>query len=442
MLILKNANILQIDPPRIEQGVDIVVEGNKIKAVGSKIASQYQADKIMDMTGKLVMPGIVCSHNHFYSGLARGIIARIPPSHNFYGILQTLWWRLDRAIDEEILYYSGLVCSLDAIKGGCTSVIDHHASPAFINGSLNVLKKGFEKAGLRGITCYEVTNRNGGAKEEDAGVAENIDFAKACEADKKRNPGTHLVEAMIGGHAPFTITDDGLKKMGDAVASTGRGVHIHVAEDAFDVSHSHGVYKKNILTRLDDFGLLNDKALIVHGVHLIEDDVNLLNERNAFLATNARSNMNNQVGYCQYLGNIKNLVLGTDGIGANMFEETKFAFFKQREALRTMWENDYVKFLSNGNRILERYFDAPFGKLEPGYQADLTILDYHSSTPLTKDNIGGHFIYGMNSHDVESVIVNGNIVLENRQFPFEVASIYEEAQKHAQRLWDNMNKID
>jgi cytosine/adenosine deaminase-related metal-dependent hydrolase len=108
------------------------------------------------------MPGIVCAHNHFYSGLARGIMANIKPCPDFISTLKNLWWRLDRALDEESLYYSGLVCSLEAIKSGCTAVIDHHASPNYIAGSLNTLRRGFIEAGLRGITCYETTHRNGG----------------------------------------------------------------------------------------------------------------------------------------------------------------------------------------------------------------------------------------------------------------------------------------
>ena len=125
--------------------VDIVIDGEFIVDVGRNAAKKYHTAKIISLANKYISPGLVCSHNHFYSALARGILARVDPSRDFAGILKHLWWRLDRALDEESLYYSGIVGSLEAIKAGTTSVIDHNASPSFIKSSLKTLKKSFEK---------------------------------------------------------------------------------------------------------------------------------------------------------------------------------------------------------------------------------------------------------------------------------------------------------
>ncbi len=441
MIVLKNATVVEFHPASIQNGVDIAIDGSKIIAVGSRIAAKYQADRVLDMQGKLVMPGIVCSHNHFYSGLARGITAAIAPSPDFISVLKNLWWRLDRAIDEEILYYSGMVCSLEAIRCGTTAVIDHHASPAFIKGSLQTLKLAFEETGLRGITCYETTDRNEGLSEVEAGVQENVDFAKMCDRGKQATNGEHLVEAMIGGHAPVTMPDAALTLMADAVRETGRGVHVHVAEDRYDVSHSHHMYGKDLIVRLNDYNLINDKSLLVHGVYLSEQDIEIINAKDAFLAHNARSNMNNNVGYSNKLSQYKNLVLGTDGMGSDMWEEMRFAYFKHKDTAGPMWPDSYLKFLFKGNEILSRYFAADFGRVAPGYKADLTVLDYQAPTPLVPGNIGGHIAFGMDSRDVTTVIINGKIVLENRQFAFDVHPIYDKARKAAQRLWDNMDKL-
>jgi len=441
VLVLKNATVVEFHPASIQSSVDIVIDGSKIAAVGAGIAANYQADRVLDMQGKLVMPGLVCSHNHFYSGLSRGITATIAPSPDFISVLKNLWWRLDLAIDEEILYYSGMVCSLEAIRCGTTSVIDHHASPAFLKGSLKTLKQAFEETGLRGITCYETTDRNEGLKEVEAGVQENVDFAKLCESDKQATNGNHLVEAMIGGHAPVTMPDAALKLMADAVRATGRGVHVHVAEDRYDVSHSHHLYGKDLIVRLNDYDLINDKALLVHGVHLSDQDIEIINAKDAFLAHNARSNMNNNVGYSTKLSLYKNLVLGTDGMGSDMWEEMKFAYFKHKDVAGSMWPDSYLKFLYNGNEILKRYFAADFGRVAPGYKADLTVLDYQAPTPLVPSNIGGHIVFGMDSRDVTTVIINGKVVLENRQFALDVSPIYDKARKAAKRLWDNMDKL-
>lgn len=439
MIIVKNATVVEFNPPRVEADLDIVISGSKIIAVGKGIATDYQADRVLDMRGALVMPGLVCSHNHFYSGLARGITANIPPSADFISILKNLWWRLDVAIDEEILYYSGMVCALEAIRSGTTTVIDHHASPSFIKGSLHVIKKAFEEVGLRGITCYETTDRNGGMREVEACIQENVDFAKGCQRDKENKKNDYLVEAMIGGHAPVTMPDSALKLMAEAVNETKRGVHIHVAEDSYDVSHSHHRYGKDVMKRLTDCGLINEKSLLVHGVYLSDQDITMINERDAFLAHNARSNMNNHVGYNNKLSLYKNLVLGTDGMGSDMFEEMKFAFFKHKDAGGPLWPDGYLQFLSKGNELVSRYFDAQFGRIAPGYKADLTVLDYQSPTPLVAENIGGHLIFGVTSRDVKTVIVNGRIVLENREFTFDVNQIYRKAQQVSQRLWDRMD---
>lgn len=440
MKILKNAKVIHFSPGSAQENVDIVIDGSVIKEVGSNLAASYPDAEVKDLKGAMVTPGIVCSHNHFYSGLARGIMANIKPTPDFISILLNLWWRLDRAIDKDILYYSGLVCVLEAIKAGTTSVIDHHASPAFIKGSLDVLRQGYEKAGLRGILCYETTDRHGkeGTKE---GVEENIEFAQSV--DKAKAAGQrYLVEAAIGGHAPVTLDDDALRMLADAVKETGRGLHIHVAEDRYDVSDSHGTYQKDIMQRLAEFGLVNDKGIFVHGVHLGAPDIEILNQHDAFLVHNARSNMNNNVGYAEKLPTVKNVAMGTDGIGVNMFEEVKCAYFKHKDAGGAFWPGDYLGFLQNGNRILERYFGEQYGKVKAGYKADLTIYDYDAPTPLVGDNAAGHFVFGMSSRDVKSVMVDGEMVYEDRQFPFDVAPIYAQAQKEAQRLWERMDALE
>lgn len=441
MLLLKNATAIQMNPTFIKEGIDIVIDGSLIKEVGKNLTDKYPQANIKEMAGKIVIPGIVCSHNHFYSGLARGVLASIPPSPDFISILKNVWWRLDRALDEEAVYYSGLICSLEAIKSGCSSVIDHHASPNYIKGSLNTLRKGFLQAGLRGMTCYEITDRNGGAKEMLAGAKENIEFAQLIDSAKAAGNEKYLVESHIGAHAPFTVTNDGLNMMAEAVQVTGRGIHVHVAEDKYDVTHSHHHYGQDIVERLDSFGLINEKTLLAHGLFLSDRDIDILNEKDGYLAHNARSNMNNNVGYNQQLSRVKNLVLGTDGIGADMFEELKFAFFKHRDAGGQLWPDSFMRHLWNGNEVLARNFGAQFGRLEAGYKADLTILDYTSPTPFVAENLPGHMAFALNASNVNSVMVEGEFSYEDRQFPFDVSPIYAEAQKVAARIWKTMDKL-
>ncbi|TVR70439.1 MAG: chlorohydrolase, partial [Spirochaetaceae bacterium] len=184
MILIKNATALEFDPPRIREAVDILIEGRVITAVGPEAEKKAAGDaKRIDAGGRLVYPGIVDSHHHYYSGLARGILAEIGPTPDFISVLKNLWWRLDRANTEQSLYYAGLVCNLDAIRAGTTTVIDHSATPAFIGGSLDALKRSFEEVGIRGATCYEVTDRHGKA-DMIAGVEENVAFATQIERER------------------------------------------------------------------------------------------------------------------------------------------------------------------------------------------------------------------------------------------------------------------
>ena len=433
MILLTNATILNFIPAQVDKNTDVAIEGNKIIAIGRQLSSQYPNAKAIDLQEKIIMPGLVCAHNHFYSSLARGILAKIEPSENFVEMLENLWWKLDRALDDKLLYCSGMIGALEAIKSGTTAVIDHNSSPNFIKGSLSVLKEAFEENGLRGILCYEITDRNGKTGMND-GLDESLDFANSVK-------DSELIEAAIGGHASFTLSDDSLKYISDVIKKTDKGFHIHVGEDKYDADHSKENYSKSILERLDSFNLLNDKSILAHGVWLNEKDLQILNKRNSFLVHNPRSNMNNNVGYLKSISEVKNLAIGTDGIGADMFEETRFAYFKSKEENRNLDPSDFVNYLWSGNKILERYFNQKFGRIAKGYTADLIICDYNSPTPLTKENAAGHFLFGFSSQNVESVIINGRFVYCDRAFPIVLSKVYSKAKKSAKELWKRMDEL-
>jgi len=438
LLILKNAKLINFSPASISDQLDIVIENNFISKIGKNISAKYKSENILDLSGKYVSPGLVCSHNHFYSVLARGILAKLKPANNFIEVLQNLWWKLDKAIDEEILYYSAMVGALEAIKSGTTSVIDHNSSPSFIKGSLNTLKKCFIEAGLRGILCYEITDRNGEKKIRES-LSESIDFISTIERDKSNNSDS-LLETAVGAHAQFTLSDKSLSSISEIVNQSGKGIHIHVCEDKSDLVHAKHSYKLTPVERLLNFNLLNDKSILAHGTYLTKKDIKIINQKNSFLVHNPRSNMNNGVGYLNYPGLVNNSALGTDGIGSNMLEEIKFACFKNNDSINKIPSDSFLHFMHNGNKILELYFNKKFGKLEPGYVADLVIYDYLPPTPLLNNNLAGHFTFGISSSDVETVIINGNIVYENRQFPFDTYEIYRSARLAALKLWSRMDK--
>ncbi len=440
--VIKNVRVFQTgEPVEIIENADIIVDGDTIRSVGKGIASSVKADKVIDGTGKTVIPGLVCGHHHYYSGLSRAMMISAGPQTDLIQILKEWWWRLDRALDEESLYYSSLVCSLDAIKNGTTCNIDHHESPNFIKGSLSVIAKGMEETGVRGIVAYGITDRNYGMKEIRDGVEEGIRFAK--EEDSRRAKGENvLCDAMTGGHAPFTIPEEGMEMLADSAKQTNRGCHIHVAEGEYDVVWNHHFYNEDIIDRLERHGLLSDKTLLVHGIYLNEHEIDLLNERGCYFAHNPRSNMNNEVGYSKFIPEVKNLILGTDGCGSNMFEEAKIAFFKNRDAKGPLWPGDYLKALSRANGLVEKYHSGKFGRIEAGYKADLDILSYRNPTPMVAGNAAGHFIWGMSSNCVESVMINGELLYENYRFTrVDEQEIYAKATEVAKKLWKRADSL-
>ena len=438
-MILKNCTIVELHPPRVETGMSIRIDGTRVAEVATDVTIDA-AEAVVDLKGKIVMPGLVCSHGHFYSGLARGIMADILPSTDFVSILTNLWWRLDRALDETSLRLSGMVSCLDAIRSGCTAVIDHHASPSCIDGSLDVLKGCFKETGLRGVECYETTDRNG-TDGLMAGIEENRRFALQATREREADPEGYLVESMIGGHAPFTISDPGLEALGRLVGDTGRGFHIHIAEDRFDPAYSHRHYGDEPLKRLDDYGLVTSNSLFAHGVYLSETDRKLLNQRRAALAHNCRSNMNNGVGYNDHLGGIGTVCIGTDGIGSDVLAETQSAYFKHRDAGGNLGPGDFARFLQNGNEMLSRCFHDRFGRVDAGYKADLTILDYKTPTPLVAENLASHLVFGFGSRDVDGVMANGEFLFRDGEMVGDFDGVYKEASAAAMALWKRFDEV-
>lgn len=452
MIIIRNARILQFFPEVCSEPVTITIDGTRITAVEptgtvTKNARTVPAERMnppptngdecveIDAGGRYVMPGPVCSHHHFYSWLARGMTVSIGPTPDFVSILKQVWWRLDSALTREVLAATGAVAALETVRGGITAVIDHHASPGYIDGSLTTLGEGFREVGLRGILCYETTDRHG-PEGMRAGVAENARFAGEVAGDPAGE--NRLLEAAIGAHAPFTNGEESLALLGEVVRSTDRGLHIHVAEDRFDPSHSRLMYGREVIERLELQGLLNPRTIIAHGIYLTDADIELINSADATLAHNCRSNMNNGVGYNERLPCFRNVVLGTDGIGSNVFEELRCAFFKHRDAGGPLGPQDFARFLHNGNTLLERYFERPFGRIEAGATADVVISDYQPPTPMEPGNLTGHLLYGMQAGDIRTSIVNGRIVMRDRVVDADTDGIFERARSAARDLWKAM----
>ena len=266
---------------------DVRISGGNIVGRGPALMP-HEGETVEDLGGRILMPGLVCAHTHLYSTLARGMPPPERPPRNFLEILQAVWWRLDRALDAETVYVGALAGALEAARCGVTTVVDHHASPNWIGGSLLLVKKGLAEVGLRGILCYETSDRDGTDRRE-RGLAENEAFVKAHRNDA-------FFRGLAGGHASFTLSDESLRRLGDIAGRYNTGVHIHLAEDDADPRTTRERYGRSILERFEDCGILRRSSLFAHCIHLSPDEFEKLRASGAWLVHNPRSNMNNRVG--------------------------------------------------------------------------------------------------------------------------------------------------
>ena len=445
--LFKSGTVVTLDPPSVELA-DLRVEGGRVIERAEQLGAR-EGEEIIQLNGKLVMPGMVCGHTHLYSSLARGMPAPPRAPLNFIEILELIWWRLDRALDEETIYWSAVAGALDAARAGTTCLFDHHASPSRISGSLKLVREAIQKVGLRAVLCYEVTDR-GGARKRDEAVEENRAFLKLLNGPTPQTPGPEshastlnhaLFRGMVGAHASFTLSDKSLDACAALMREFDAGLHIHVAEDACDVEDAQEKYGVGVVERLASHGALNPKTILAHGTHLNDREIEIAREAGVWFAHNPRSNMNNQVGYAPVAKFGERVVLGTDGIGGDMFDEARTAYFKGRDAHIRLEPGDWLRMLANNQRMASGAFGVDLNNVQSGSAADLIVLDYDSPTPLTTENLAAHLMFGLASASVDSVMVAGRFIVRDRVAALEHEDIYGEARKASEKLWAKLRDL-
>jgi putative selenium metabolism protein SsnA len=317
------------------------------------------------------------------------------------------------------------------------TLVDHHSSPNACAGSLDQLEQAFREIGLRGVLCYETSDRNGSASAAE-GIQENVRFL-----ERLSNKGDGLVAGSFGLHASFTLSNRTLRRAVEANESLRAGFHVHVAEDRCDVDDARRRYYKSPVMRLRDLGLLGERSLAAHCVHVNAADIVALARRRINVVHNPQSNCNNAVGMARLVEMFRQGVLvglGSDGYTPRMWDEFKAAFHLQklREGdPRVAYAEAYAAALLNNRTIARKIWGWELGRIETGARADLLLVDYYPPTPLNSGNLFGHFLFGIANAPVDSLLVNGRFVLRNKEcVNVNEQEIAEKAQARARRLWE------
>jgi putative selenium metabolism protein SsnA len=440
-MLIKNCTLITWDSPnQIISNQSIRIKAEKIVEIGpANELLPLEDEEVLDARDQFAMPGNICAHTHFYGAFSRGMAIPGPAPKIFPEILEKLWWPLDKALDLEDVRYSALVCLVNAIRHGTTTLFDHHASPNAIEGSLETIAQSVLESGLRASLCYEVTDRNG-LEQAESGIQENLNYIRWI---KQRPDLQNVLGAAFGLHASLTLSDKTLQRCRE-VTPDDIGFHVHVAEHFSDEDDSLAKSATRVVDRLANFGILGPKTIAVHCVHIDQRETELLRESGTWVTHQPRSNMNNAVGMAAVESMMRSgikVCLGNDGFSNAMWEEWKAAYFAHKlwhHDPRRMGGYDVVKMAvyNNAELVANQLNNLRAGKIDLGCAADLMLVDYHPITPITPDNLPWHILFGFNESMISTTIARGKVLMRDRELlTLDEEKIAFEARRRAANVW-------
>lgn len=441
MYIITNGTVITRDNALCIPHGAVVTENERIVAVGDEasLRQSYPQATCIDAHGGLIMPGLINVHEHIYSAMARGLSVQGYAPKGFIDILDGMWWNIDRRLDLELTRQSAVATYLECIKYGVTTIFDHHASYAQIEGSLFAIAEEALRFGVRSCLCYEVSDRDGMDKAQ-AAVKENAAFIRyaASRSDD-------MLQAMMGLHAQFTISDETFALCREHTPA-GVGYHIHVAEGIDDLHLCLRQYGRRVVDRLMDQGILGPQTLAAHCVYINPHEMDLLRETDTMVVHNPESNMGNACGCPPTMELCHRGILtglGTDGYTHDMFESYKVANVLHKHHLcdpGAAWSEVPAMLFENNAHIANRYFKTPLGVLRPGAAADVIVLDYDPPTPLDGSNINSHLLFGVNGSRVITTMCAGRLLMQDRELLVaDEAAELAHCREAAARLWQDIN---
>ena len=438
-LLVGNGRVITHDDRRpFLEGGCVAIHDGLISAVGptDELRQAHRHARFLDAHGHVVLPGLINTHTHLYSTFARGMALKDPAPGNFAQILERLWWRLDKALTLDDVYWSAMVGMVGCIRNGVTTIFDHHASPGAVRGSVSRIADAALLTGLRSCLCYEVSDRDG-AEVAAQGIEENRELLQRY----KDSPDNRL-RALFGLHASFTLSDSTLARCRQVAADYSVGFHVHTAEAKSDVDQclrEHGI---RVVERWHKLGILGSRTLAAHCVHVDDGEIDLLRNSGTSVVHNPESNMGNAVGCAPVLEMMRRGVrvgLGTDGYTADMFESMKSAnlLIKHHSGDPSAgWAEPPAMLFSENAAIASECFGKPVGKLIPGALADIVLVDYDPPTPLQPANLDSHTLFGFSGGAVTTTIIGGHVVMHRGELiAIDEKEVMVKSRAAAAELW-------
>jgi cytosine/adenosine deaminase-related metal-dependent hydrolase len=416
-LVLGGGTLVDLHPVRVTQA-DILIRGDAIVQVGGTMPDRVPR---LDVSDCIVTPAFTVAHTHAYMALALGMPPPGTAPRSLTDHLQSVWWRLDKALDEELVYTSAVACAAMAAKAGAACVVDLHSSVRAIDGALDHVEAAFSGVGIRGVLAYETSDREGRARR-DAGLRENERFLKRVRA------GETAHRALVGAHSMFTLGEDTLEALRGLADTYGVGFHMHLAEDAMDARDAERNKRTTLEARVRRLGLARQHSVVAHALQASADLVQHLLAGGATIATTPRSNIAHGLG--TFMGSGERVAFGTDGLDGDVLAEARALGSTRTAGAR----------IAAGQVFTSRLFqDGAPPRVVPGARADLALLDYLPLTPMTASNVLDHLVRAWSGHHVRHTIVGGTFIVRDRELMLvDERELYARTRPAAARLWERM----
>ena len=416
-ILIKNASYLIRKNNRIEKEKDILIEGAHISKIAGSIEAPANTE-IIDAKGKLVAPGFINSHTHLYQNLLKGMDDRVSlfdwVDKITFPLCSNITTKLNKKDSKKIAHLWSLLAGIEAIKSGTTCVLDMDLK------HIDVIQ-GWSDLGLRGVCARTFVDKwvPNDLSEPLKKQFKNIE--KLIETYHNTPQDLPLISVFIGPSAIFTCSEKLLKWVAETAEEFNTGIQIHVAETSWEVEHVTKELGLRPVEYLNKIGFLSPRTSLVHCVHLSANEISMIAESGATVVHCPKSNMKLGSGVAPVVEMLKRnipVALGTDGAASNdlldMLEEMRFAAMLQKvkheDASVIAGDDVYKMATANGAKACN--IDA--GVIEEGKLADLIIIDLDKAHLVPIHDIINTLVYCARASDVESVVINGKIVMLER----------------------------